>query len=188
MKRVVWVLVMGIIVTVALQYNPSAPAGKQPAGSPEDLRAHIEALRAQVKHLEQLVPDQAAVKTHVGYHWSNLWAALGQENWALADFYLSETRSNLAWAVRVKPERKSSAGEKVDLKAIFEALDNSQLKEMKAAIGKKDKTRCVKLYDDALAGCYACHKASEKPYLRPQRPTAAEVRIINFDPNVKDPQ
>jgi Transcriptional regulator PadR-like family len=31
-------------------------------------------------------------------------------------------------------------------------------------------------------GCYACHRASDKPYLRPRIPEAPEARIINFDP------
>ena len=59
---------------------------------------------------------------------------------------------------------------------------------MKTAIAGKDKKKCVKLYDEALQGCYACHKASDKPYLRPRRPAAPEVRVINFDPKAKDPE
>jgi cytochrome c553 len=34
----------------------------------------------------------------------------------------------------------------------------------------------------ALEGCYTCHKASDKPYLRPRIPEAPEAKIINFDP------
>ena len=57
----------------------------------------------------------------------------------------------------------------------------------KPAASAKDKKKTLKLYTDALSGCYACHKASFKPYLRPQIPTAPEVRVINFDPKAKDP-
>src|SRR3954471_11089521 len=90
--------------------------------------------------------------------------------------YLSETRSNLKWAIRVKPVRVVNK-EKVDLKSIGEAVDNTPLTQMKEAIARRDKERCVRLYDDTLTGCSACHKASDKPYLRPQRPTAPEARV-----------
>ena len=105
----------------------------------------------------------------------------------LADFYLSEVRSNLKWAIRIKPMRVVNK-EKVDLKSIGEALDGTQLAQMKTAIAGKDGKKCVKLYDEALYGCYGCHKASDKPYLRPRRPAAPEVRVINFDPRAKEPQ
>jgi hypothetical protein len=153
----------------------------------EPAKGQLEQLQAEIKRLESLAPDQAAVMSHVGYHWSNLWFAIDQENWALADFYLGEVRSNLKWAVRTKPIRIVNK-EKVDLKTIAEALDNSQLASMKTAIGKKDKKKSAALYTEALQGCYACHKASDKPYLRPRRPAAPEVRVINFDPRAKDPQ
>ena len=33
---------------------------------------------------------------------------------------------------------------------------------------------------DQLSGCYACHQASEKPFLRPRVPEAPEGRMIDF--------
>jgi hypothetical protein len=152
-----------------------------------DPREQLELLRAEIKRIEALTPDQAAVMGRLAYHWSNLWFAIDQENWPLADFYLSETRSNLQWAIRVKPVRIINK-EKVDLKSIGEALDNAPFTQMKEAIAKKDKAACVKIYDQALTGCYACHKASQKPFLRPQRPTAPEARVINFDPRATTPE
>ena len=163
-----------------------ARGGDRPTRQEADLRSQVKELRSEIKKLQGLVPDQAAVMSRLGYHWSNLWFALERENWPLADFYLAEVRSNLKWAVRVRPERVVNK-EKVDLKAIAEALDNTQLNQLKTAIANKDRTKCVKLYDEALQGCYACHKASDKPYLRPRRPTAPEVRVINFDPGAKGP-
>jgi hypothetical protein len=168
-----------IMPAAALQ---AAPADKEPVAN-----ATLDLVRAELKKLEGFTPDQAAVMTHVGYHWSNLWFAIEQENWPLADFYLSETRNNIRWAVRVKPVREVNK-EKVDLAKIADALDGTQFAQMKAAIDGKDRARCVKLYDEALQGCYACHKASLKPYLRPRRPEAPEVRVINFDPTATKPE
>lgn len=150
--------------------------------------AEIAALREQLKKTEGLVPDQAAVMTHVGYHYSNLWFAAEQENWPLADFYLGETRANIKWAVRAKPFRKGPNGENIDLGAIAQALDNTNLAGLKQAIEAKQKTQFAALYTEALSVCYACHKASGKPYLRPQIPASPEARMINMDPNAKSPQ
>jgi hypothetical protein len=156
---------------------------KGPNPIPKD---SIDELRAEIKKLQGLAPDQAAIMTHVGYHWSNLWFAVEKENWPLADFYLSETRANLKWAVRSRPIRKTAAGE-VNLANLAEALDNTEFTKMKEAIGKKDKDLSIKMYDQAMQFCYACHKASEKPYLVPQRPKSPEVRVINFDPKATYP-
>ena len=149
--------------------------------------AQIVDLQHQVQQLQNLVPDQAAVMSHVAYHFSNLWFALEQENWPLADFYLGETRNNLKWAVRAKPIRKTAAGD-LNLQGIADAIDGGPFADLKKAIDAKQKSRCAELYDLTLTACYACHKASEKPYLRPQRPARPEVPIINFDPNAKFPQ
>lgn len=177
-----------VLVSLPLALPGRAPTRAADPAKPDGTQAQVALLQAEVKRLQELVPDQAAVMTHVGYHYGNLWAALEAENWPLADFYLSETRNNIKWAVRTKPVRKDKAGKDIDLAAIAQALDNSQLADMKRAIDAKDKARCARLYDEALAGCYACHKASDKPYLRPRRPSAAEVRVINFDPNARSPQ
>jgi hypothetical protein len=188
MKYLLVVLILGAgLVAITLNRTSSHAADDTSANKAQGLAEQIAKLQGEVKSLQDMSVDQAAVMSHLAYHWSNLWAALEQENWPLADFYLSETRSNLKWAIRVRPIRKVGNME-VKLKDIGDALDGTQFQQMKEAIGKKDKERCVKLYTDALQGCYACHKASDKPYLRPRIPTASEVRVINFDPNAKEPQ
>ena len=160
----------------------TAAASADVATTPEDTQRQVEQLQQQIKKLEALIPDQAAVMTHVGYHFTNLYIAVQKENWPLADFYLGETLNNIKWAVRAKPIRKNSAGQEIDLAAIAQAIENTQFKELKQAIAAKDKQQCVKVYEQTLAGCYACHTASSKPYLKPMIPTEPEVKIINFDP------
>jgi cytochrome c553 len=197
MKRTNLLILIGLGLAAVYLVRPERPHpdGAVQAQGPEkprtdaDLKAELDQLREQLKHMEGLVPDQAAVMSHLAYHFSNLWFAVEDENWPLADFYLSETRSNLKWAVRAKPLRKSPDGkETVDVKAIAEAVDNGPLTQLKKAIGDKDKKAFAKQYTDALGACYACHKASFKPYLRPQVPKAPEVRVINFDPKATEPQ
>lgn len=183
------ILAFAIVVAIFVQ---KAEVGKaQLAAASEQAaaaNAESEKLREQFKKFDGLVPDQAAIMTHVGYHFTNLWFAIDQENWPLADFYLGEARANIKWAVRAKPIRKGPDGKEFDLGAIAQALDNTNLAGLKTAIDAKQKAQFAAQYTETLGMCYACHKASGKPYLRPQIPTSPEVRIINLDPNAKTPQ
>jgi hypothetical protein len=164
------------------QPQPVAPPAK-----PVDPTNEVAALRAEIEQLKGKVPDQSHAMKDVGYHFANLWFAGQQRNWPLAKFYLDETRSHLKWAVRIIPVRKTKAGE-VDLRGILEAVDNTLLSEIQKAIEKQDVKQFGDTYKQSIEGCYSCHKASEKPYLRPQIPEQPETRIINFDPETKWPE
>ena len=144
-------------------------------------------LEARIKALEALIPDQAHIMADVGDHFTNLWFAGEAENWPLADFYLGETKSHLRWAVRRIPIRKDNQGRDINLANILEAFENSQLTQLKRTIDGKDKAAFEKVYKESLTVCYSCHKAADKPYLRPQVPTEPESRIINFDPKANWP-
>jgi hypothetical protein len=56
------------------------------------------------------------------------------------------------------------------------------------AIGAKDEVKFAAAYRAGLEGCYACHKASGKPYLRPMVPQVPPQPIINFDPDATWPK
>src|SRR5271163_2626891 len=129
--------------------------------------------------LNARLPDQAHVMMDVGYHFANLWFAGNGQNWPLANYYLGETRSHLKWAVRIHPVRETKSGA-VDLNGILEAVDTSLLSEIAKAITNKDIAHFEAAYRQTLAGCYACHTACEKPFLRLQVPDAPGATIINF--------
>jgi hypothetical protein len=171
------------VIAVTVQAEPAPPVVGPP---PAD--AQIAALRAEVNRLKGIVPDQSHAMVDVGCHFANLWFAAEKKNWPLARFYLDETRSHLKWAVRIIPVRKSPAGLDVDLKGILDALDNTLFAEIQKTIDHKDSEKFVTLYKQTLEGCYACHKASGKPYLRPQIPAVPPQPIINFEPDTKWPQ
>jgi hypothetical protein len=188
MNRTSMLLLVAVLGMGSMLVGQLHRVNSEQAAKPAPASADMNELQQQVKKLQEMVPDQAAVMSHVGYHFGNLWFAIDQENWDLADFYLSETRSNIKWAVRTKPIRKDASGKEFELAPIAEALDNGQLTDLKKSIIGKDKATSVKLYRDALSICYACHKTSAKPYLRTQVPTAPEARVINFDPKATFPQ
>jgi hypothetical protein len=171
----------------ASAHETAQPQAGPPASATPMAGGELEALREDVARLKRLTPSQSHAMQDVAYHYTNLWFAGQNGNWPLATFYLDETRSHLRWAVRIIPKRKVSTGE-VDLDGIREAFDGSYLADVQKAIEAKSVARFAQAYKFSLEGCYACHKASEKPYLRPQVPTHPEAQIVNFDPNAKWPQ
>jgi len=150
--------------------------------------SELNRLRAEVAALKDLLPDQSHAMSDVGYHFTNLWFAVQGQNWPLADFYWNETKSHLHWAVRIKPIRKDNAQRDVNLPAILQAMENGPLKQLGDAIAAKNPEKFVAAYRFTLENCYACHKASEKPYLRLQIPRTPQVSIINFDPKADWPR
>jgi hypothetical protein len=176
----------GLVVVLPLLF-PRGPAPAQAAARPTTNAVDVAALQVELALVKSQLPDQAHGMADVGYHFANLWFAGKQKNWPLAKFFLDETRSHLNWAVRLKPVRKVAAGD-LDLRNILQAVENTQLAGVKKAVEDKDAEKFVTAYRQTLEACYACHKASEKPYLRPQIPGQSAAPIINFDPDAKWPE
>jgi len=179
-------LVVAAVVAVKA-FQSLAQVQAPPARTSTQGTNDIAALKAEIEQLKGKAPDQAHAMKDVGYHFANLWFAGQKENWPLAKFYLDETRSHLKWAVRIIPVRKTKAGD-LELKGILEAVDNSLLAEVQKTIEAKDVAKFTNAYRSTVEGCYACHKASEKPFIRVQIPTQPEAPGINFDPNAKWPE
>jgi len=177
--------VLGFLVSAVLQ-GPSSFVETR-ASAEEKYKGALEVTNAPSASTNN-GPDQAHAMVDVGYHFANLWFAADKENWPLAKYYLQETRSHLYWAVRLHPVRTTSTGSEVDLHGILQAIDNSFLTEIDSAITNKDTAKFKTAYRQTLEGCYACHKACEKPFLRPQIPGAPSVTILNFDPNATWPE
>lgn len=163
--------------------TPTAHA-QEAAKPPADLAT----LQAEIERLKKVVPDQAHAMQDVDYHFTNLWFAAQQSNWPLALFYFNETRSHLRWAVRIIPVRKDTAGREIKLEDILQAVENSPLKQLEEAVKAKDREKFVAAYEFTLTSCYACHKASDKPYLRPRIPDHPASAMMNFDPNANWPK
>ena len=146
-----------------------------------------EGVRAELAAIVGKLPDQAHAMQDVGYHFTNLWFAGQKRHWALAAFYNQEALSHLKWAVRIIPVRKDNAGVDVKLEEILQAFENGAWKRIQDSIAAKDGEEFERAYRSTIEACYACHKASDKPFLRPQIPTEPASTIINFEPAVNWP-
>lgn len=169
-----------LLLVAALCTGCGQPLPAAPAASADDLAA-------RVKALEDLLPSQSHLMADVGDHFTNLWFAGEAENWPLADFYFGETQSHLRWAVKRIPIRKDLKGNDVNLVDILQAFENSQLAQLKKTIDGKDKSAFESVYKESMTVCYSCHKAADKPYLRPRVPVEPASRIMNFDPRADWP-
>jgi hypothetical protein len=155
-----------------------AAAGQEPKPQVDDPAA----LKAEVARLKGLVPDQSHAMTDVSYHYAQLWFAGQYQNWPLAQFYSDEVRSHLRWAVRIIPKRKDAEGREIDLGGILTGLETSTLKDLDQSIKDKDKAKFELAYRAQLEGCMACHKASNKPYLRLRLPQKFDEGIVEYRP------
>jgi hypothetical protein len=149
--------------------------------------SELTAIKAEIQAAKDRLPDQAHAMQDVANQFTNVSFAAGSSNWELAQFYLGETRNHLRWAVRIIPKRKDNAGRDVDLVAILKAMENGPMAQLEAVIKAKDPDRFAAAYRTTMENCYACHKAADKPYLRPQIPRVPATQIINFDPNATWP-
>ena len=141
-----------------------------------------------IAHLKEVVPSQSHSMADVGFHFQNLWFAGEKKNWPLAEFYLNETRSHIRWTVRIRPERRGVGGKPVNLVPFFEGMEKGPLTKLRETINNKDSAQFVAAYKETIEACYLCHKASDKPFLRPMIPTAPAQGIINFDPEASWPK
>ncbi len=143
----------------------------------------LESLQAEVERLRSIMPGQAFAMTQIAYNFNNLWFAVQARNWPLAQFYLSETRVRLRWAVRIQPVRRIANGQgQLELEPIANALETTQMAAVGAALEAKDAAGFTAAYTDLMHGCQSCHEASEKPYLKLHIPTAPAEAMIDFTP------
>jgi hypothetical protein len=180
----------GLVIAMSFRgCGQNAPAALNVPGAPATTaQTQPSDLPARVRALEELIPDQAHIMADVADHFTNLWFASTAGNWLLAEFYWNETRSHLRWAVRRIPVRKDSLGHDVKLETILQAFENGPLEELKRALVARNGAEFEKAYKETLSGCYACHKASDKPFLRPRVPTEPATAIVNFDPRADWPK
>jgi hypothetical protein len=169
LRTLIPLLALGAVLAVIV-FTAMRPAARAVATKPSGQEEEIAKLQAELTRLSAIAPNQPAVMTLVAHHFNNLWFAAADRNWPLADYYLGEVRSNLKWAVRIRPKRTGPAGE-IDLAGIVESLDDTQLAGLQKAIHDQRSAAFDRAYDETAVACSACHQAIGKPYLRPGRPS-----------------
>jgi hypothetical protein len=127
-----------------------------------------------------MLPAQAVAMTVVEYNFSNLWFAAHEQNWPLAQFFLSETRARLRWALRIVPRRRISSGEVV-LQPFLDAFERPHYASIERSLQEQNISAFEAAYVSALDACYSCHVASEKEFLKLRKPATPAGALIDFE-------
>jgi len=128
-----------VFPVLSLLYSGANQSGREVQAAQRSLPAtnEIAVLRADIERLKGMVLDQSHAMKDVAYHFTNLWFAGEKKNWPLADFYWSETRSHLHWAVRIIPVRKDPKGNETRLAEILDPIERTALEDVHKAINEK---------------------------------------------------
>jgi hypothetical protein len=99
------------------------------------------------------------------------------ENWALANYALSELRQAFAGIVKAVPKfRGMPVGDLVDL-AMTQPLN-----AVEAAIKQQDAQKFAAAYDQVTQGCNACHMELDHPYVVIKTPDVSAFPNQDFAP------
>src|SRR5260370_19150052 len=130
---------------------PTAAGMEQTAAKPQ--APGLAAMQEDIAHLKEVVPSQSHTMTDVAYQFACLWFAGKENNWPLAGFFLNEARQHVRWTIRIRPIRKDLEGNSVDLKGIYDSVDNSVMAKLQQAIDKKDGAQFAAAYKETLVQC-----------------------------------
>ena len=98
--------------------------------------------------------DMAMVE--VGQRFNTFYFAIEDENYPLANYQLEKIKKAIENGIERRPARKANS------KAMF--LD-TQYKNMKEALEKKEKRVIAKAYEQMKQVCNACHVAERVPFI-----------------------
>jgi hypothetical protein len=143
-------------------------------------------LKAEVASLKLRIATYAAMND-VDYHSQNLWFAGMAGNWPLAEFYWEKILLHMRWTKVAYLAEKDVSSHAAKLAENAAAIEKSPNMQVGNAIQKRDTTMFATTYRSMLQGCYNCHKAVDKPFLRPRMPVKPAQAIINVDPKATWP-
>lgn len=100
---------------------------------------------------------------------AKLWLAGQAENWELAAYELDELGEGFDDVVKFHPAHKDSP---VALKDAIPRIVTQPLKDVRAAVEKKDSRAFVEAFASLTASCNSCHEATNFGFNRVQTPSS----------------
>ena len=108
---------------------------------------------------------------------AKLWFAGAARNWPLADYELDELKEGFEDATK-----HHATHDGVPVAQMIGALTPGPLKEISAAISKKDPAAFGLAFDHLTAACNSCHQAANRGFIRIGRPASPPVSNQIFEP------
>ncbi len=159
---------VGVLVTLAPLLSascgrPSPPANGVPSAAASE--AYVPGL-GEMMSLQQM--------RHV-----KLWFAGQANNWDLASYELDELGEGFDDIVKYHPTHKDSP---VAPKDAIPRMVTEPLKDIRAAVAKKDSRAFEQAYDSLTTSCNNCHQATNFGFNRVQRPATNSFPNQAFSP------
>ena len=99
---------------------------------------------------------------------AKLWFAGQAQNWELADYELDELEEGFADVVKYHPTHKDV---QLPISELVPKIMDLPLKQLRAAIEKRDPVAFAGAYDAVTAGCNSCHQATRFGFNVVRRPS-----------------
>jgi hypothetical protein len=176
-------VMVSLAIAVGSQTAPGARADET-AKQDTPQQDEMAELRAEIARLKS-EQSLSATMRDIDYHSQNLWFSGRAGNWPLANYYLQTLQGHLHAAGTLPSSPATPGG--ANAQSVSARIDTAN-KQLAAAIGRRDVVQFQTHYRALLEGCYACHKAVGKPFLRPRMPVKPHQAIITVDPTATWPQ
>ncbi len=160
--------VLSVAAGFALVASACSPASAPAAGSSAAPEPYAPGL-GEIMSLQQM-------------RHTKLWFAGESQNWELADYEVDELGEGFDDAVKFHPTHKDSP---VAPKDAIPRMVTQPLKDLRAAIEKKDRAAFETAYDAFTDSCNRCHDATNFSFNRVQRPEANPYPNQVFAPRAK---
>jgi len=118
---------------------------------------------------EAYVPGLGEMMSLQQMRHAKLWFAGQAENWDLAAYELDELGEGFDDVVKFHPTHKDSP---VAPRDAIPRMVNEPLKELRAAVEKKDSAAFVRAYEAFTTACNSCHRATNFSFNAVQTPAA----------------
>jgi cytochrome c553 len=121
---------------------------------------------AQERYVPRL--NTLMMVTQLGHF--KLWYAGAVQNWALANYELTQIRANIVDAKKLHPDNSRS-----DMSMMSEPAD-----DLDEAIKAKDSAKFVKAFSKLTAACNSCHEATGVGFIKIRDPRLSPIETSPF--------
>ncbi len=181
----------GSICSILFLGNSGQIAGRisaaQAQGANADPNSDLAELKAEFARLKS-DSSAAAAMNEVDYHSQNLWFAGRAGNWPLANYYWEKVLLHMRVTKGASLAGKANGEQQRTAEDISKLIERSTNMRVATAIERRDVVMFATNYRTMLEGCYQCHKAVGKPFLRPRMPVKPAQAIITVDASATWPQ
>lgn len=165
---------MALMASLAWAASP-----RQGADASSD--AKIRALEQRVAELEKRTqPELGNQMLLLELRHDRLWWAGEAGNWNLAYYMAGEMGEAIQGIIETNGDAAELQPQK--LSEVMPAMLDAPLKSLMDAIGRHDKAKFARAYDDLSAACIGCHRVAGNPMLVIQRPKTPLLDDLRYAP------